>query len=287
MKEISVIRHDDSGYPKLLREIPDPPRQLYCRGVLPDDGTTKIAIVGTRKATEAGKSLARTIGEAVSRRGIIVVSGLAFGIDAAAHEGALRGGSPTIAVLGGNINTYPGRNEHIAEQILKDGGALLAEDNEDLVQPYHFLRRNRIVSGLSAATIIIEAPERSGSLATARAAAEQGRDVFVFPGPVSHPNYRGSHALIRDGARLVGSLDDVFTDMGISNVYADLSHEVGAARDNPHEDAIVKALESAGAPLSIDKLVLATKLEPQVVAASLTMLTLQSVIKETERGYTL
>ncbi len=283
----SRISLDDENYPSLLREIIDPPAELYIRGHLPAlaPNVVTISIVGTRKATATGMTLARRLAEDFSRRGVLIVSGLAWGIDAAAHEGALRGGAPTIAVLAGGISSYPRRNESLAKKIVAEGGALLSEEPEGIsIQKYHFLRRNRIVAGLSHAVVIIEAPDKSGSLVTGRLAAESGREVFVFPGPISHPNYKGSHALIRDGARLVTSAEDILEDLGID---ARPSPGEISGEKNSDQALIIKVLVEAGEPLSIDKIVQFTKLEPHIVATNVTLLVINQHIKETEKGYTI
>ncbi len=289
---IQTIEKSSDHFPSLLKEIADPPKQLYVVGVLPDDKVAKVAIVGTRKATAHGKLLARRVAEEFARRGIVVVSGLAMGIDTAAHEGALRGGGKTIAVLPCGLDAiYPRQNERLAEEIGKAGGALISEyaPGTEAFQ-YRFLERNRIVSGLSIATIIIEAPSESGALVTARLAGEQGREVFVFPGPHDHPNYIGSHALIRDGARLVASVGHIFEDLGlVISVAPDAAqgalHDVFS--DNEQGKYIFEIIKGAGAPIRIDKIIELTKLEPRVVNQALTLLSLHTMIKETERGYTI
>lgn len=289
---IHSIEKSSDHFPSLLKEIADPPKQLYVLGAVPDDAAVKVAIVGTRKATAHGKLLARRVAEELASRGIIVVSGLAMGIDTAAHEGALRGHGKTIAVLPCGLDTiYPRQNERLAGEICEAGGALISEyaPGAEAFQ-YRFLERNRIVSGLSIATIIIEAPSESGALVTARLAGEQGREVFVFPGPHDHPNYIGSHALIRDGARLVASIEDIFEDLGLDmNVTHDTAQ--GAAQDLFANDEqgrhIFEIIKGAGAPIRIDKIIELTKLEPRVVNQALTLLSLHTMIKETEKGYTI
>lgn len=237
---IAHINQKDPAYPRLLKEIPNPPENLYLLGNLPEKDTQKIAIVGTRKATAEGKKLAKEIAKKLAERGIIIVSGLAMGIDTAAHEGAIAACLPdgsqgkTIAVLANGLNSvYPAQNENLAKKILESDGALISEYPPETPSfPNQFLERNRIISGLSVATIIIEAPERSGSLATANWAAQQGREVFVFPGPANHSNFRGSHKLIRDGARLVASLEDILEDLGLENPKSEIL--------NPKQISIIK-----------------------------------------------
>ncbi len=288
--------NSDSKFPYLLKQIQNPPEKIFLLGEMPVDppkGQAKIAIVGTRKATLAGKILAKNLAKELASRGFIIVSGLAMGIDTAAHEGCLeaqkegnRQTGKTIAVLANGLDKiYPAQNENLAKNILKSGGALISEYPEGTPSyPSQFLERNRIVSGLCAATIVIEAPQRSGSLATARHAIEQGREVFVIPGPAGHPNYKGSHSLIRDGARLVSSIEDILEDLGMET----------SARTNtknsitePNQLHLLKVISAAGKPLGIDKIVEISKLDPQTVNQSIALLTIAGAIKETEHGYTL
>ena len=202
-----------------------------------------IAIVGTRRATPDGKSTARRFAAELARAGIVIVSGLAFGVDAAAHEGCLDAEGKTVAVLAcGLANIYPRNNEPLAKKILAQGGAIISEYPPDMpAYPSRFLERNRIVSGLSKGTLVIEAPERSGSLATARFALEQNRDVFVVPGPIAHPNFKGSHALIRQGAELVTTPEDILESYGIAR-----EKSIGAEfAGTPEEKAILEFLAAA------------------------------------------
>ncbi|MEK7481868.1 MAG: DNA-processing protein DprA, partial [Patescibacteria group bacterium] len=182
---INIIDGRNLRYPALLREIPNAPEKIYILGKLPPEESLKIAIVGTRKATDQGRIIAKKLAEKLTNLGIVIVSGLAMGIDTAAHEGAVVANGKTIAVLANGLDKiYPAQNENLAKKILELNGAIISEYEPGKPALEHqFLERNRIVSGLSVATIVIEAPERSGSLVTARLAAEQGREVFVFPGP--------------------------------------------------------------------------------------------------------
>ncbi len=284
--KIKELIPDNTAYPPLLREIPGFPARIFVRGVLPDVKSRAVAIVGTRKATSAGLKLAEEIAMRLASAGLTVVSGLAMGIDAAAHRGALKAKGKTVAVLGNGIDSiYPRSNEQLGNEIIEFGGAIISEYPPGSPSyPANFLARNRIVSGLAEATIVIEAPERSGSLATARAAAEQGREVFVLPGSPNHPNYQGSHRLIRDGARLVASADDILADLGIENVNA-LTADAGELK--PEESSILAALLGAGARLNIDKLVELTRLQPQTVSCAVTTLTLKGLIKEADGRYEL
>ena len=294
---INRINQKDSAYPRLLKEIPNPPQQLYLLGALPKDppaGGPKVAIVGTRKATGEGKKLAKEIAKKLAEKGIVIVSGLAMGIDTAAHEGAVLAGGKTIAVLANGLDSiYPSQNENLAKKILESDGALISEYPPETPSfPNQFLERNRIISGLSVATIIIEAPERSGSLATANWAAQQGREVFVFPGPTNHPNFRGSHKLIRDGARLVASVEDILEDLQleIPNLKIQIPNKSQNAKSkiiNENQLLIHKVIQDAGRPLTVDKIIEFTNLEPQIVSQAVSFLVIEEIIKETEKGYTI
>lgn len=293
---LTVITISDKKYPSLLKEIPDAPKKIYCLGKLPDESPAdglKIAIVGTRKASNYGQSLAKEIAKKLTKLGIIIVSGLAMGIDTAAHEGALETKGKTIAVLANGLDKiYPAQNKNLAKKIIELGGAIISEYPPNTPAfPNQFLERNRIVSGLCLATIIIEAPERSGSLATARLAAEQGREVFVVPGAIHDPNYFGSHALIRDGARLITSVENILEDLNlkISDLQIPISNKKLTRKNitDKNQLRVIEAIKKAGEPLVIDKIIEITELEPQTANSAITFLTLEGMIKETKKGYSL
>ncbi len=297
-KEIKLFSQNSPEFPSLLREIPSTPTKLYVLGNLPDDSPDnklKIAIVGTRKATASGCLIAEQLAKSLSQVGAIIVSGLAIGIDAAAHKGAVEAGSKTIAVLGNGLNEiYPRQNENLAKKILEFNGAIISEYPPKTPSlPHQFLERNRIISGLTVAVIVVEAPERSGALVTARLAAEQGREVFVIPGPINHQNYRGSHKLIRDGARLVSSVDDILEDLNLeylsprSKILNSKQIQNQKSKLDKNQLIVYQIIQEAGQPLDIDEIINLTKLEPQTVNQSLAILIVQGIIKETERGYTI
>lgn len=297
--KINAVKITDSDYPFLLKEISNAPKMLYLLGKLPKNDSIKVAIVGTRKAGITGRKFAKELAKKLAESGVVVVSGLAMGIDTAAHEGAIAARLPdgsqgkTIAVLANGLNMiYPAQNENLAKKILELGGAIISEYPPDTPSfPNQFLERNRIVSGLSIATIVIEAPERSGSLVTARLAAEQGREVFVVPGSIDNPNYRGSHLLIRDGARLVASIEDILEDLP-----AEIFREKNAGGPklkklnlenikDEIQSLIYETLQKAGEPLNIDEIIKITKLEPHIANQSVAFLIINGIIKETEKGY--
>jgi DNA processing protein len=210
---IQILTLDDPGYPALLRELPDSPVVLYLRGSLPER-VVRIAIVGSRRATAYGRRVAVGLGSALAARGIEVVSGGARGIDTHGHRGALEGEGRTVAVLGsGLLEPYPRENDELFETIASRG-ALVSEfplDAPPLAE--HFPRRNRLISGLSAAVVVVEAAPRSGSLITVSHALEQGREVLAVPGPVSSEQSQGCHRLIQQGAKLVQEASDIIEEL--------------------------------------------------------------------------
>src|SRR4030095_14686199 len=201
------------SYPELLRQIHDPPLFLYVLGELTTQDTSAVAVVGSRDASPYGRSMTAAIGEGLASHGVTVVSGLAAGIDAAAHEAALRGGGRTLAVLGSGIDVvYPSEHHRLHMRIAQTGAVVSEYPMGTQPDAENFPARNRIISGLSLGTVVIEDNERRGSLITAQFAAEQGRDVFAVPGPVG-ARTRGTHQLLRQGAALVENADDVLREI--------------------------------------------------------------------------
>jgi DNA processing protein len=209
-----VITLADETYPRPLLEVADPPPLLFARGRVGLLQKPAIAIVGSRNASAQGESNAREFAKALSAAGLTIVSGLALGIDAAAHRGGLAGGSSTIAVLGTGIDVvYPARNASLATQIA-ESGLLISEFPLGVPAIAHnFPRRNRVISGLTRGCLVVEAAPASGSLITARCAADQGREVFAIPGSIHSPLSKGCHALIKAGAKLVESAEDVLAEL--------------------------------------------------------------------------
>lgn len=208
--EILLISQDDIRYPPHLRRIPNPPAFLYIKGEWKVPDNFAVAVVGTRHATSYGLQQAERLGAELSQRGLTVVSGLAEGIDGAAHRGALSAGGRTLAVLGnGLLHLFPAAHGDLAKQVAAHGALLSEYRPEQTPQRGMFPQRNRIISGLSLGVLVIEAPPRSGALITAELALKQNRPVFAMPGPVQQEESRGCHQLLRSGAVLVESADDI------------------------------------------------------------------------------
>jgi DNA processing protein len=211
----SLIRWSDDNYPANLRQIPDPPPFLYLRGTLPAGETDCVAIVGARAASDAGLHMAHRVAMELALKRITVVSGLARGVDAQAHRGALEGNGRTIAVLGCGLDIiYPPEHRKLADSMLEQGGALLSElPLGSAPVPENFPVRNRLIAGLSLGVVVVEAAEKSGSLITARLALEQNRQVFAVPGSPLTGKTRGSNRLLKEGARLVDCVEDVMQEL--------------------------------------------------------------------------
>ena len=227
------IAGTDAGYPDLLADLPDAPQKLFIKGDTDALQLPCLAIVGSRNPTQGGRDNAFRFARHLARTGFCIVSGLAEGIDAAAHEGALDAGGATIAVLGhGPDQIYPAANKALAGRIAAAGAIVTEYPPGTPPQRFHFPQRNRIISGLSLGTLVVEAAARSGSLITARLAGDQGREVFAIPGSIHNPMARGCHQLIRQGAKLVESADDILSE---------LSSLVGALMQNEPETNLPEA----------------------------------------------
>ena len=209
-----IIVLDDPRYPENLARIIDPPPVLYLKGSAEHLRIPAIAVVGARRASELGRRFAFSLSSRLAAQGLAVISGLALGVDGAAHEGSLRGGGPTIAVLGTGLDVvYPAAHRCLSEKIVANGVLLTEFPPGTGPDKHHFPRRNRLVSGLSQGVVVVEAGERSGSLITARLALEQGREVFAVPGPPGLAGSRGVNRLLKDGAQLLESVDDIFSTL--------------------------------------------------------------------------
>jgi len=277
-----LVTCHDPRYPPALAEIPDPPLLLYVSGRVELLAQPMVAVVGSRNASVQGRVDAESFAAALSGAGLCVVSGLALGIDTAAHEGALRGAGSTIAVVGTGLDrVYPARNRALAHRIAAQG-CIVSE--YPLGMPplaANFPRRNRIISGLAAGVLVIEAAAQSGSLITAQLAAEQGREVFALPGSIHSALTKGCHRLIREGAQLVETVDDVLMAMRLSPL-AGLP-QVDAAAPASEDDAIL--LDALGhEPVALDELLARLALDPGMLGARLLELELAGVVTRLPGG---
>ncbi len=282
-RQVRIVVDSDEAYPPALKEIDDPPGILFVSGELRPDDRMAVAIVGTRHATHYGLRQAERLAMGLARAGMTVVSGLARGIDAAAHRGALAGGGRTLAVLGsGVLNIYPPEHDVLAGEVL-DRGALISE-SPPLASPRTgcFPQRNRIISGLSLGVVVVEAGIRSGALITARLAMEQNREVFAVPGRVDDRTAQGCHRLLRDGAALVESVDDILEHLG------PLAHPAPRADGtevrhpaelqlNEFEQKILAAIDTD--PTSVDQLVAKTALPVARILSTLSVLEMRRLIR--------
>jgi DNA processing protein len=282
---IEVLVESDANYPRPLRQIHDPPGVLFRRGQPNPQDEMAVAIVGTRHATRYGLAQAERLAASLARTGFTVVSGLARGIDAAAHRGALEAGGRTIAVLAsGLLEIYPPEHDKLADEVAASG-YLLSESPPRMVPlSGAFPQRNRIISGLTVGTIVVEAAERSGALITARHAYEQGREVFAVPGPVDSRMSRGCHALIKDGAKLVESIDDVLAELGplADKIQRDDGTVLASPAEltlNEIEQQVLAAID--GSPTSMDDVSRLSGLPIHRVLSTVSVLEMRRLVRRT------
>lgn len=281
---VHLVRLGDADYPPPLLTIPDPPPLLYARGTYEPRDQLAVAIVGSRRSTTYGARVAERLASSLARVGLTVVSGLARGVDAAAHRGALKAGGRTLSVLANGLaEIYPPEHTDLAKQIAEAGALLSEMPMSQRPLAGLFPQRNRLISGLSHGVVVVEATPRSGSLVTARHAIEQNRDVFAVPGPVDSLSSQGCHRLIRDGAKLVETVDDILEEIG------PLAHEV---RPSEHSTPIRNTVELTlsdqertllghlgDVPTSIDELILQTGLTAAQVMATLSVLEMRRLVR--------
>lgn len=266
-----IITLADAGYPAALLHTEDPPLMLYVIGAVPAAWPRAVAVVGSRNPTPQGLANARRFGRSLAEAGMTVVSGLALGIDGAAHEGALEGAAQeqvaTIAVVGTGLDrVYPRQHLELAHEIARRGLLVSEYPLGTPPLPENFPRRNRIIAALSEGTVVVEAALRSGSLITARLAAEQGKDVFAIPGSIHSPQARGCHALLKQGAKLVETAQDVLEELSVAPATA-AAATVEAAAASGREDEVLAAMGFD--PVSLDALVSRTGIAPAVLQARL------------------
>lgn len=284
---IGTVVEGGNDYPGLLARIDDPPGVLFVRGQLLPCDALAVAIVGARHATAYGKRVAWQLAGGLARAGYTVVSGLARGIDAAAHRGALDAGGRTIAVLGtGVLTIYPPEHTDLAGEIIARGALVSEAPPLAEAHPGAFPQRNRIVSGLALGTVVVEAADRSGALITARLAGEQGREVFAVPGQIDNRMARGCHRLIRDGARLVESVDDILEEFGplFETATTADGREVRSPAELQLGDVEQRVLaafdqQAGGAAVDIDDLVNATSLAASQVLSTIGVLEMRRIVR--------
>jgi len=278
-QDIEIITIEDKSYPKLLKEIYDPPALLYVKGQFQKEDEFSLAIVGTRKLTVYGQQVTPIITADLSRAGLTIVSGLARGIDTLAHKAALEAGGRTIAVLGSGLDDrciYPSENLALAQRISQQGAVISEFPPRTKSLPQYFPLRNRIISGLSLGTLVIEAPQKSGALITARESLEQNREVFAIPGSIFSQNSTGNNDLIKMGAKLITCVNDILEELNLTAL-TDKIKDRQIQPANPQEALILNQLSNQ--PLHIDKIILNTKLTPSVVNSNLTLMEIKGKVR--------
>ena len=277
---IEALALDDGRYPRALAEIFDPPLVLWLGGQFEALGGPAVAVVGSRAASPYALEVAERLGSDLAARGVTVVSGLARGVDSAAHRGALAGGGKTIAVLGSGVDViYPAEHDALAEAIRARGAVISELAPGTPPRPFHFPRRNRLISGLSLAVVVVEASEDSGSLITAECALEQGRDVMAVPGSVLSGRNRGSHALLKDGAKVVESADDVLEELQV----AWPAEASASAADRPTDDPVLRHM-TAGDAFDLDGLAQASGIDRVKLLTRLLELELAGAVRRVGGG---
>lgn len=274
---MEIKRINPRGHPFLepLKELAHAPESLYVKGHLPSERQPVVAIVGTRKPTPYGKEVTFDLAYKLAKRGVVIVSGLAFGVDAIAHRGALEAGGTTIAILPGGLeNIYPAAHRKLAEEIIEKSGALISEYESDASpQKYHFLARNRIVSGLADAVIITEAGERSGTLSTTNHALDQNKEVFAVPGNITSHLSIGPNRLIQQGAHPVLNPSDILEIIAPDLLRPQVASTLGS---NTSEIKIIKLLHTG--VRDSDEIQSRSGLKPSELASTLTTLELNGII---------
>ena len=284
--QIDILSLRDERYPAQLRTVPDPPPILYVKGVLYPSDSFSVAVIGTRRCTRYGERQTERLTSALVQNGFTIISGLALGVDGVAHRAALKSRGRTVAVLGSGLHRiYPPEHKPLAQKIVESGGCVMCE-----YPPLHpsakwtFPQRNRIVSGLSLGVLVVEAPVRSGAMISARLAGEQGRDIFAVPGSIESQASGGCNQLIRDGAYLTESVDDILNVLGPMRKPVLLPGIEGLVR-HPNEvslnDIEHQVLQHVGGgETSLESIMTVSGLEPQQVLAALTVLEQKRIIRQ-------
>ena len=289
-----IITLEDPRYPTCLSMIPQPPLLIYVTGDPLVLSKIQVAVIGSRRCSHLGKEQAYRLAQDLARRSIIVTSGLAYGIDAAAHRGALSGNHQTVAVLGSGCDTiYPARHQELAEQI-QDQGALVSEYSpSQSPKAYHFPQRNRIISGLSWGVVVVEAAQRSGSLITAKHALEQGKEVFAMPGCAGQVSVQGCHKLLKNGAILLDGVEDVMVALQLSGQVTALQQSSGVSlprrcdcKTTPLDRSHRQLLECVDYKMTtVDKVIARSSKNVAKVNSMLLILELKGYITRVSGGY--
>lgn len=295
--EGAIIPFDHCDYPKRLKEIYDPPLVLFVKGDSAILNSPQLAVVGSRNASIHGRETAYQFARELSEQGVVATSGLALGVDAHAHKGVVDNKCPTIAVIATGLDIcYPARHRQLAKDIIDNGGAIISEFLPNTPpKSGHFPKRNRIISGMSAGVLIIEAAIKSGSLITARCALEQNREVFAVPGNINNPQVKGCHWLIKQGAKLVDQLADIMEEISFDSKNG-LDLEINQSRNKEKVKESKKScdqdlfndslLASVGYEITpVDTVVSRSKLPTDVVLTRLTMLELRGLVSAVPGGY--
>jgi DNA processing protein len=277
-KQVTLLTWLDEDYPRRLKEIKQPPPVIYIRGEITPQDEWAISVVGTRRITPYGQQVTEEVAAFLARNGITVVSGLAKGVDSAAHKTALRAGGRSIAVLGSGVdNIYPAENRKLAEELIQQGAVISDYPLGTPPEAKNFPPRNRLISGLSIAVVIIEAGEKSGALITANFAAEQGREVFAVPGKIHVPQSKGPNRLVRDGAHPLLSPEDLLEALDLVMV---TEHQT--ARTVLPADATEAALYLVlgHEPMHVDEIGLKVDLPIEKVSATLALMELKGMVRQ-------
>lgn len=274
----TALTWDDAGYPKLLKEVADPPPVLFVKGTLTEADSWAVAIVGTRRATVYGRQVAEMLAGELARNHITIVSGLARGIDAAAHQAALDAGGRTIAVLGCGVDVvYPPEHRKLAQQIVAHGALVSDYPLGTPPDAANFPPRNRIISGLSLGVVVVEADEHSGALITTAFAAEQGRDVFAVPGNIFNRTSQGTNRLIQQGAKVVLDTQSILEELNL-NMVADRVEVQAVVPENDTEKSILAHLSHE--PTPVNELVRTLDLPAAEVTSALALMELKGMVRQ-------
>ncbi len=281
---VEIISRLDKRYPAALKEIHDPPILLYVKGCLPSESVPKVAVVGSRIASLYGIRTAETISRGLAEAGVAVVSGMAVGIDSAAHQGALSADGVTVAVLGGGLSRlYPQENKKMADAIVKKGAVISEYPMQMSPRPGYFPIRNRIISGLSSAVLVVEAKEKSGALITVDLALEQGRDVFAVPGNVDSARSGGTNSLLKQGAKFAMSAEDILEELNITKgpIAARKEKHNGGSRAadlSEEENKLLSLINSE--PAHVDSLIEHSGAPASKTIAALSLLEIKGFLKQ-------